>query len=420
VPFLPELVPVLEHHGHLAVNDAKRALLLSISAASVDRLLKTSRPGGARGLSTTKPGALLKQHIPVRTFTDWEDTRIGFFEVDLVAHCGTNIAGTFLWTLVMTDVASGWTECFALLRRSGQGVVQGIKEIQKDLPFPILGIDTDNGSEFINEDLVEFCKEEQITFTRGRAYRKNDQCFVEQKNGSIVREVIGYDRYDGHDALRQLTEIYRNLRLYINVFQPSMKLKTKTRNGAKAHRTYSPAQTPLNRILATDSVLSPSREDLGQLPWNLDPVKLLRQIRAQQDAFWKLAYAVPSTWTKEVKPSASAPKTPHPTGKDPSEAGPETTPAQKYRRAGKPKKHRPSLFDSVDALLHSWVLASPEISCKGLLRRLQLRWPEDYHDSNLSLLQQKVRKWRKAAGIPQPSSNQKQFNLAESSRRPAS
>ncbi len=146
-PFLPELIPLLEHHGHLVISEETRAYLLTVSAATADRLLRTSRRAGqGRGISMTKPGTLLKRQIPMRTFADWEDTRVGFFEVDLVAHCGTCIAGTFLWTLVMTDVASGWTECFALLQRSGQGVVMAIQHIQKLLPFPILGIDTDNGA----------------------------------------------------------------------------------------------------------------------------------------------------------------------------------------------------------------------------------------------------------------------------------
>lgn len=400
VPFLPELVPLLEHHGHLAMDDHRRALILSVSAATADRLLRTSRPDRAGGLSTTKPGALLKQHIPIRTFTEWEDTRVGFFEVDLVAHCGTTIAGTFLWTLVMTDVASGWTECLALLRRSGQTVVQAIRDIEEDLPFPILGIDTDNGSEFINAEMVDFCKEKQFTFTRGRAYRKNDQCFVEQKNGSIVRQVVGYDRYDGQEALRQLNELYKNLRLYINFYQPSMKLKTKTRDGGKAHRTYSPAQTPLQRVLATDVLAPPAREELKQLRWALDPVVLLGLIRAQQDAFWKFAYVTPTTWTKVTLPTVCNEESPPPAAVK-APAVPEIQ-ARKYRQAGKPRKKRECLFDSVDAILHNWVLASPETSCKGLLRKLQLRYPGAYPDSNLRLLQQKVSKWRLAAGIRPP------------------
>jgi len=219
IPFLPELVPLLERHGHLTLSPETRANLLRVSPATADRLLRKSRqPSVGKGISTTKAGTLLKKQIPMRTFTEWEETSIGFFEIDLVAHCGSNIAGTFLWTLVMTDVASGWTECYALPQRSGAGVVQAVCHLQRLLPFPILGLDTDNGSEFINEHLMAFCIANKITFTRGRAHRKNDQCFVEQKNGQIVRQIVGYDRYDGPLALRQLTELYRAVRLYVNFY----------------------------------------------------------------------------------------------------------------------------------------------------------------------------------------------------------
>ena len=273
VPFLPELVPLLEHHGHLDLEKDVRERLLSVSAATADRLLRAKRrDGGGRGLSTTKAGKLLKHQIPLRTFTDWEDTQVGFFEMDLVAHCGTNVAGTFLWTLVITDVASGWTECFPLLHRSGKGVVQAVEQLRQTLPFAILGLDTDNGSEFINEDVLAYCTAKKITFTRGRVHRKNDQCFVEQKNGSIVRQTIGYDRYDGLLALRQLSELYRALRLYVNLFQPSMKLKSKSRDRAKVHRTYSPAKTPFQRIVASGVLASDSFTKLEQLRQSVDPV----------------------------------------------------------------------------------------------------------------------------------------------------
>lgn len=389
VPFLPELIPLLEHHGHLVLTQENHDLLMSVSAATADRLLRTSRRGGAGGLSTTKPGVLLKHQIPLRTFSDWEDARVGFFEVDLVAHCGTSIAGTFLWSLVMTDIASGWTECFALLRRNGKAVVRGLRHIQQELPFPILGIDTDNGTEFINDDVVQYCKTEQVTFTRGRAYRKNDQCFVEQKNGSIVRQTVGYDRYDGQLALQQLSELYRALRLYVNFYQPSMKLKTKSRDGSKVHRTYSPAQTPFQRISAANVLLPAVQEKLDQLRKSLDPVMLLRLLQAQQDALWRYAIlAVPTG--KESDPPVSfeidacLPKAPG------------ISPARKYRRS--PKSRR-DLFKNVDDLLYGWFLASPETSVKGLLRKLQLAKPNTYSDASLRSLYRKVRRWRASAEI---------------------
>ena len=206
VPFLPELVPTLECHGHLVVTDEVRAQLLELSPATVDRLLRPLRQ--PHGLSTTKPGRLLKHQIPVRTFAEWTDVKPGFLQGDLVAHCGGTTDGAFLYTFTLTDVATTWTECLALLHRSQHGVVQALNQARRLFPFPILRIDTDNGSEFINEELLAYCTSEQITFTRGRVGNKNDQCFVEQRNGSVVRQLVGYDRFEGQRAYRQLAELY--------------------------------------------------------------------------------------------------------------------------------------------------------------------------------------------------------------------
>src|SRR4030095_12619720 len=207
VPFLPELVPTLERHGHLVVTDEVRAQLLELSPATVDRLLRPLRQ--PHGLSTTKPGRLLKHQIPVRMFTEWTDVQPGFLAGDLVAHCGGTTDGAFLYTLCLTDVATGWTECLALLHRIPSEVVQAVRQVRRLLPFPLLGFDSDNGHEFINFELVAYCEQEHITFTRGRVANKNDQCFIEQKNGSIVRQLVGYDRFEGQRAYRQLAELYR-------------------------------------------------------------------------------------------------------------------------------------------------------------------------------------------------------------------
>jgi len=213
VPFLPDLVASLERHGHLTLGAEARAQLLRISPATADRLLHARRRQDLpRGISTTRAGSLLKHQVPVRTFTDWNDARPGFLEADLVAHCGTRAEGSYLYSLVLTDVATGWTECLALLHRSQEAVLQGLDVARRLLPFPLLGLDTDNGSEFLNQELVAYCEREQITFTRGRAYKKKDQCYVEQKNGSIVRALVGYDRFEGEQAYRQLSELYRAVR----------------------------------------------------------------------------------------------------------------------------------------------------------------------------------------------------------------
>jgi hypothetical protein len=177
VPFMPELVRALERHGHLAVTDEVKALLLRLSPATADRLLRPVRR--PHGIGTTRPGRLLKQQVPVRTFAEWTDVRPGFLEADLVAHCGGNPEGPFLHTLTLTDVATAWTECLPLLHRTQSAVVEALDRARQLLPFPLLGLDTDNGVEFLNAELLAYCQREQVTFTRGRTANKNDQCFVE-------------------------------------------------------------------------------------------------------------------------------------------------------------------------------------------------------------------------------------------------
>src|SRR5437016_844221 len=207
IPFLPTIIGALERHEHLQISEKCRRQLLSMSAATADRLLRSQRTLALRGLSTTRAGTLLKQQIPIRTFEEWKETQPGFLEADLVAHCGTDIEGGYLYTLTLTDVATEWTECLPLLHRSQEAVLAALQRARTLFPFPILGIDTDNGGEFINDAVITYCEQEQITFTRGRPSLKNDQCFVEQKNGAIVRQVVGYDRLVGEQASRQLTEL---------------------------------------------------------------------------------------------------------------------------------------------------------------------------------------------------------------------
>ena len=196
-PFIPDLLIVLERFGHLSLPLDVSNRLSEISPATIDRLLNAKRREGKKGLSTTFSGSLLKKQIKIRTFADWNDVVPGFLEGDLVAHCGGRTDGPFLNTLVLTDIASTWTEFFSLLRRSQADVINALQVAQQVLPFLLLGLDTDNGSEFINYGLLDFCKTQKITFTRSRAYKKNDQAHVEERNGSIIRRIIGYDRYEG-------------------------------------------------------------------------------------------------------------------------------------------------------------------------------------------------------------------------------
>jgi hypothetical protein len=289
VPFLGELITVLERHHELSLDAKVKAPLLEISAATVDRLLHAERQGSQRrGLGTTKPGTLLKSQIPIRTFADWDDARAGFLEVDLVAHCGSSTDGEYLNTLVLTDILTTWTECVALLNRSQQTVSEAIIRVRQDLPFPLLGIDSDNGSEFINANLLRYCQQERLTFTRSRPYKKNDQAHVEQKNWTYVRQFVGYARYDGLAAQQALITLYESLRLYMNFFQPTLKLLSKERVGGHVRKHYDTARTPYQRVLESPDVSDQVKAELRARYETLNPLALLRQLNRLQDRLWAL------------------------------------------------------------------------------------------------------------------------------------
>jgi len=290
VPGLPTFIEALEHHGELKLDPPTRALLLALSPATADRLLKRARMGTQpHGLTTTKPGTLLKQAIPVRTFAQWDDAIPGFMEVDLVAHCGETTQGEYLNSLDMLDVKTRWVELYGLLNRSQATVSAAIVACRSRLPYALLGLDSDNGAEFINHDLKRYCEQEHITFTRCRPYKKNDQAYVEQKNWTAVRQNVGYDRYEGQAACAALNALYEPLRLYLNFFQPVMVLVEKIRDGAKITKRYDVARTPYQRVLAAPDVPEAAKERLRQLYPTLNPAALLRQIQTRQEALWKLA-----------------------------------------------------------------------------------------------------------------------------------
>lgn len=288
-PFLGEMIRAMREHGELPVNARLEVELCNMSPATIDRLLRPwRRQGGRRPLSTTKPGSLLKRSIPIRTFADWTEGRPGFLEIDLVAHCGESTEGFYLTTLSAVDVASGWSECIGVWGKGQERVGAAVHRIRKYLPFPLLGLDSDNGAEFINEHLYKYCCKEGITFTRSRPYKKNDSCYVEQKNWTVVRRLVGYDRYSSHLALECLNLIYATLRHYVNFFQPTMKLVSKTRHGAKVHKVYDTARTPYQRLLES-GVLTPAEEaQLAATYRGLNPVKLLRQLNGHLEHLWKL------------------------------------------------------------------------------------------------------------------------------------
>lgn len=288
-PFLPEAIHVLERCQEIVLTPDIKNHLLQISSASIDRCLRPHRMKSPRGVSTTKPGSLLRQAIAIQTVTPWDEERPGFLEIDLVAHCGDSAAGQFLVTLTCTDICTGWTELSGLLHRSQEAVCEAIQIMRCRLPFPLRGLDSDNGMEFINDLLYRYCQQEQLTFTRSRPYKKNDQAHVEQKNWSVVRHTVGYDRWETATELKLLKSIYDDLRLYINFFQPSFKLLGKERLGNKIRKQYDVPKTPYQRVLDHTDVSTEVKTRLSQLYVQLNPAELRRQIDQKTAKLWKIS-----------------------------------------------------------------------------------------------------------------------------------
>jgi len=265
----------------LVCSPEQREKLVRISPATIDRLLKTykKRPSG-KGKSYTKPGTLLKHQIPIRTFSEWTENKVGFSEIDLVGHEGGFAKGDFGFTLNFVDIKGCWTEQVAVKNKAQIHVFAGIKRVRARLPFVLLGIDSDSGSEFINYHLLAYCTDEKITFTRGRAGKKNDNPYVEQKNDSIVIRWVGYGRYDTDEQIGILNELYEVLRLYLNFFVPVMKLKEKERIGSKVVKRYDKPRTPYQRILEADDMSEEMKEKLRNQYQTLNLVKLKKEVDA--------------------------------------------------------------------------------------------------------------------------------------------
>lgn len=280
-PMLSVLVPLLQAEGELALDETDAALLIQMSPATIDRRLTGARMlAELRGVSHTKPGSLLKSQIPIRTWSEWDEATPGFCEIDLVGHEGGNPTGEFCSTLTVTDVATGWTVNRAVKNKAAIWVKEAIDHVRRVLPFPLLGIDSDNGSEFINHHLLAYCEERRITFTRSREGNKNDGCHVEQKNWTHVRELVGYLRYDTETELALLNRIYELDRTYTNLVLTQQKLVFKERVGAKVRKRHDPAQSPYERLVAS-GILSPAaRAALTRSRNRLRPTALQREIRA--------------------------------------------------------------------------------------------------------------------------------------------
>lgn len=279
---LPDLVPRLRRHGELEIDESTAEALLRISSATIDRRLKADRAKlDPRGRSHTKPGTLLKDSIPMRTWAEWDDNRPGFVEIDLVGHEGGNNHGEFCFTLDITDIATGWTETRSVRNKAQKWVLAAIQDAVAAFPFPILGVDSDNGSEFINWELFRWCEEQKLTFTRSRSGNKNDGAHVEQKNWHVVRQTVGYHRYDTPVELELLNRIWLLQSLLTNHFAPQQKLVSKERRGAKVIKKYDTPATPYQRVINdVGTVRKSTKAKLARQNTPLNPAALQRQVQA--------------------------------------------------------------------------------------------------------------------------------------------
>jgi hypothetical protein len=303
---LLHIIPVLEKHKEIELDHETREKLTHISAATIDRLLASERKKVLlKARSGTKPGTLLKHQIPIRTFSDWNEKKPGFVEIDLVSHEGGDLRGDFAQTLNLTDVCSGWTEIMAVKNKAQIWVFEALKNIRGKLPFELLGVDSDNGSEFINAHLFRYCIKEKITFTRSRPYRKNDNCFVEQKNYTIVRRYAGYRRYDTGREIEVLNKLYSCLGLYTNFFLPNMKLVEKTRIGSKVKKKYDDPKTPYQRLLDSKHITEETKSKLKDQCGILNPVQLKKTIHILQDKLYKANKLKRELKEKEVEKTSA-------------------------------------------------------------------------------------------------------------------
>jgi hypothetical protein len=281
VAMLPALVPALRREGEIVLSDAEAELLYRMSAATIDRRLAPARERlFVHGRSHTKPGTLLKSQIPIRTWSEWDEDRPGFVEIDLVGHEGGNPFGEFCFTLTMTDIATTWTVNRSVPNKAAANVAAAIDDAGRSFPFPILGIDSDNGSEFINAELLAYCTERKITFTRSRPGHKNDGAHVEQKNWTRVRELVGYLRFDTPAELEILNAIWLLDCRFSNHLIASQKLVERRREGARLIKRYDRAQTPLERTIAAGVLSEAQERSLRKITAAIRPADLSRRIAA--------------------------------------------------------------------------------------------------------------------------------------------
>lgn len=386
---LPSLMESLVTHGHLAVGSELRQLLTQISPATIDRLLRPVRIKTSSSRRRRKRPNSIQRKVPIRTAEGGGTLRPGYFEADFVVHCGGVMPGRCVHTFSLTDVCSGWTECFALAARDQLLVVESLELLRRQMPIPLLGLDTDNDSAFLNATLFDYCKDVGIEQTRSRPYKKNDQAWIEQKNGSVVRHFAGYNRLEGLKDTEALCRLYKSVRLYVNYFQPSFKLKAKKREGARVKKYYHPPATPCDRLLANPDVPADRKSELRDCRARLDPVKLLHEIREAQ-----------ATLAKDA--TLTAPKSlAHfiddlPALSDKGEVNPAQRPKPRKKMAPRTWRTRKDPFENSWQKIVEWLEAEPDASAGTLMPRLQLEYPGQYNRGQLRTLQRRVKEWRAA------------------------
>jgi hypothetical protein len=391
-PLVPILVEAMERHGYLQLAPEVRAGLEAMSAATIDRALhEAGEPGGGRKRRNAPPSAAIRRSVPVRTF-GWDDPAPGFVEADLVAHGGPSAKGSFVQTLTLTDIATGWTECAPLLVREQKLLTEVLSEVRKRMPFALLGFDTDNDSVFMNETVKTYCEEAGLVFTRCRPYRKNDQAWVEQKNGAVVRRTVGSRRYEGLEAAAALARLYSSLRLFVNFFQPSFKLAGKVRDGAKVKKKYHPPATPYQRPLADTRTSEEVRRQVTATHATLDPVQLLQSIRAAQRELVEIA---DRPIADEATPPAAPTMEQFLAGLRTAWREGEVRPTSKPKEKAPRGRRRPDPFVTVTAMMRERFEAEPWRTSRELFERLQTEQPGVFPDGQLRTLQRRLKEWRR-------------------------
>lgn len=278
-PYIPEFLSVLEKCREIHISKVQKQMLLRVSRSTIGRLLSpVRREMFGKGKSTTRPGTLLKHQIPIQTYTPWDNQTPGFEEIDFVALCGESLRGDYVNILDAVDISVCWSELQGLMGKGRFAVTTALDSIKNRLPFPLKGIDSDNDAPFINSHFLDYCQKNQLTFTRCRPYKKQDQAHIEQKNYSVVRKYFGYRRFDSFRQLEITNRICELISLYHNFFQPVMKLKEKMRIGSKIKRIYDIPKTPYQRVLDSKHVLEETKVKLRLRYKTLNPKKLLKEI----------------------------------------------------------------------------------------------------------------------------------------------